>query len=128
MKTLFESDRTFRAFDYLVSHDQFLLRSGSNQKNIDIIFYDTQFVQLKTMLYGIRISAVDSKLYTGYPSVKKTLSHPNMHIFEIESKNEKYLICSAFMHIYENNISESSLGFLNIGREKLILNTTDMKL
>jgi hypothetical protein len=124
-KEIFKSDRYFTAFDYLVSHGQLLIRSdkrkGGNE-NIDIIFFDTSFVQLFTMLFGITIRMVAKSTVANYISVNKYLSEEENNLFEIESGGEKYYIAASFVRVFENELefNETSLGYENKGREKEI--------
>src|SRR4051812_21046056 len=101
-KEIFKSDRYFIVFDYFISHGQLLIRADKREghaMNIDIIFFDTTFIQLHTMLYGINISIVDKENLGGYPSVDKYLSYPNNNLFEIKSGNEKYYIAASFVKV-----------------------------
>jgi hypothetical protein len=124
-KEIFKSDRYFTVFDYLVSHGQLLIRSdkrkGGNE-NIDIIFFDTSFVQLFTMLFGITIRMVAKSTVANYISVNKYLSEEENNLFEIESGGEKYYIAASFVRVFENELefNETSLGYENKGREKEI--------
>ena len=114
-KEIFKSDRDFIVFDYLVSHGQLLIRSdkrkGGNE-NIDVIFFDTSFVQLFTMMSGITIRLVNNDAIEHYNSVKKYLGYKGNNLFELESKQEKYYIGASFVKIFENvlDFNETSLG------------------
>lgn len=124
-KEIFKSNRYFTVFDYFISHGQLLIRSKKedNKKwNIDIIFFDTTFLQLFTMLYGLTISMVNKDDFSNYDSVNKYLRYDNSNLFEIISNNEKYYIAASFVKIYENELefNETSLGMLHKGREKEI--------
>ena len=124
-KEIFNSDRSFTVFDYFISHGQLLIRSkkGDNQKyNIDIIFFDTTFLQLFTILYGLTIRMVSKDEFNKYDSVNKYLNYDNSNLFEIISANEKYYIAASFVKIFENELEfdETSLGMLHRGREKEI--------
>jgi hypothetical protein len=115
---IFKSERYFTVFDYSVSHGQLLLRSDKRKgfkENIDIIFFDTNFVQLFTLFSGIIIRKVDTELNIDYPSVKKYLSHQENNMFEIESGNEKYYVCASFVRVFENELefNETSLNYEN---------------
>jgi len=114
-KEIFKSGRYFTVFDYSVSHGQLLLRSDKikgYKENIDIIFYDTTFVQLFTMLYGVSISLADKKEIITYNSVREYFSYDNKNLFEIESKGEKYYIAASFVRVFENQLefNESSIN------------------
>ena len=123
-KEIFKSSRYFTVFDYLVSHGQLLLRSDKikgHKENIDIIFYDTTFMQLFTMLHGVTIRLVDKNEIINYNSVKEYFSYDNKNLFEIESKGEKYYIAASFVRVFENQLefNESSLH-VEAGRENEI--------
>lgn len=124
-KEIYKSDRSFVVFDYLVSHGQLLIRSDKrkgDKENIDIIFFDTTFVQMFTMLEGIVIRILEDKKRINYESVDKYLSFDNSNLFEIESGSEKYYIAASFVKVYENTLefNETSLGMIYKGREKEI--------
>jgi len=124
-KEIFKSDRYFIVFDYLVSHGQLLIRSDKRKggkENIDIIFFDTSFVQLFTMLFGITIRRVDKSKVANYISLNKYLSEEENNLFEIKSGEEKYYIAASFVRVFENQLefNETSLGYENNGRENEI--------
>ncbi|NBA86185.1 hypothetical protein GVN16_10460 [Emticicia sp. CRIBPO] len=124
-KEIFKSDRYFTVFDYLVSHGQLLIRSDKrkgSKENIDIIFFDTSFMQLFTTLSGITIRLVNSNSITTYTAVKKYLSYEENNLFEIESEGEKYYIAASFVKIFENELefNETSLGYESKGRQNEI--------
>jgi len=124
-KEIFKSDRYFIVFDYLVSHGQLLIRSDKRKggkENIDIIFFDTSFVQLFTMLFGITIRRVDKSKVANYISLNKYLSEEENNLFEIKSGEEKYYIAASFVRVFENQLefNETSLGYENKGRENEI--------
>ncbi len=121
-REFFKSDRYFTFFDYLVSHGQLLLRSDKIKGfdvNIDIIFFGTTYIQLGTMLNGIKIRLAEKNEAISYQSVSKYLSYEENNLFEIESGNERYFIAAAFVKVFENNFefNETSLNYENAGRE-----------
>lgn len=117
MKEIFKSDRYFALFDYSVSHGQLLLRSDKRkgyETNIDVIFFDTQFIQLFTMLDdGITVKLIDKSSIKNYNKLDAYLSFDHNNLFEIESGDSKYYIASSFVRIFENKLefNETSLGF-----------------
>lgn len=122
---IFHSDRYFTTFDVLVSHGQLLLRSQKNdidKANIDIIFFDTTYIQLFSRLHGLAIKKANGESVIGYKSVNNYLSGENNHLFEIESGAEKYYIAASFVKVFENilEFNETSLGYENRGRENEI--------
>ncbi len=125
-KEIFKSERYFTVWEYIVSHGQLLLRSDKRagyDENIDIIFYDTSFIQLFTSLQGIIVRVVDKKSITNYNTLNEYLSYETKNLFEIESNGEKYYIAASFVKVYENDLAfhETSLGIAeNKGRAKEI--------
>lgn len=122
-QNIFNSDRYFIVLDVVFSHGQLLLRSQKNDKhssNIDIIFFDTTYIQLFTMLYGVSLKVIDKIETVPYPKVKEFLNRPNKNLFEIQSGEDKYYIAASFVQIYENKLAfnQTSLGVLSYqGRE-----------
>lgn len=122
---IFKSDRYFAIYDYFISHGQLLIRSqkGDNQKfNIDIIFFDTTFLQSLTMSNGLSISLVKKDNLNKYSSVSEYFSYENSNLFEITSGLEKYYVAASFFKIFENELelNETSLGMIYKGRENEI--------
>lgn len=112
---IFKSDRYFTLFDTVISHGQLLLRSqknDENEKNIDIIFFDTTYIQMFSRLKSICVSKIENASdYVNYSTVQKYLEYDNNYLFELESNNEKYYIAASFVRIFENQLefNESSL-------------------
>lgn len=122
---VFSSDRPFRVWGYLVSHDQLLLRSAKikgYEENIDVVFFGVSYFQLFTILPGLTIRKINPKTEVIYDSVKKELVYEGNKLFEVIGGDERYLIVAAFVRIFENDLEfdESSLGFSELGREKEI--------
>jgi hypothetical protein len=121
-KEIYTSDRYFAIYGYMVSHGQLLLRSDKikgYETNIDVVFFDTTYVQLLTRLEGISIRILSENSEVNYESVRKYLSYDNSHLFEIRSNNEKYIIAASFVRVFENDLefNELSIGFDGKGRE-----------
>lgn len=112
-------------FDYFISHGQLLIRSKKDddqKSNIDIIFFDTTFLQIFTMLHSLTIRTISKDDFSKYNSVKKYLSNENSNLFELESGDEKYFIAASFVQVFENELefSETSLGMIHKGRDNEI--------
>jgi len=113
---IFKSERYFTLFDIVISHGQLLLRSQKNdinEKNIDIIFFDTTYIQTFSRLKGVCISKIkNASDYISYSTVQKYLEYDNNYLFEIESNNERYYIAASFVRVFENQLdfNESSLN------------------
>lgn len=113
---IFISERYFVLFDYLVSHGQLLLRSDKRKGydfNLDVIFYDTHFIQMFSMLNGISIRLIDKPPVLYYENITTYLKYENNNIFEIESAGEKFFIAASYVRIFENNLefNKTSLDF-----------------
>ncbi|HLX54441.1 MAG TPA: hypothetical protein VKR58_10890 [Aquella sp.] len=122
---IFKSNRYFKLFDVVVSHGQLLFRSQKderNQCNVDIIFFDTKFIQIAQGLNGLTINIVSDKKQIEYDSVHRYLSYRNNYLFEIQSEGENYYIVASFLRVFENQLdfSETSLNYENVGRDKEI--------
>jgi hypothetical protein len=122
---IFTSDRYFKIWGFMVSHGQLLLRSDKRtgyEENIDIVFFDTTYMQLFQSFKGISIKVLNEKDTVNYDSVKEYLSFDKSHLFEISSNDEKYIIAASFVRVFENDLegNELSIGFDNKGREKEI--------
>lgn len=112
----FKSDRYFTLFDIVVSHGQLLLRSQKIDefgKNIDVVFFDTTYIQTFNRLNGVRIKRLENGSgLIDYSMVNKYLDYNNNYLFEIESNNERYYIAASFVKVFENQFefTESSLN------------------
>ncbi|MGM9475213.1 hypothetical protein ACS5PU_02240 [Pedobacter sp. GSP4] len=126
MKTnIFKSYRYFTTFDIKISHGQLLLRSQKNENyshNIDVIFFNTVYMQLFNRLNGICIEIADENKILEYDSVSSYLSSENNYLFEITSGLEKYYVAASFVKVFENELdfNETSLTFGNEGKTKEI--------
>ena len=119
---IFKSDRYFTLFDIVVSHGQLLIRSQKNEENknnIDVVFFNTVYIQIFNRLDSIQISRIVEKTdIIHYNTVANYLNYHNNHLFEIESNNEKYYVAASFVRVFENKLefNESSLK-IEKGRE-----------
>jgi hypothetical protein len=126
MSPLYKSTRKFVLFDALVSHGQLLLRADKidgSDCNVDIIFFDTIYVQLPTHLNSISIHQDAAGKRFGYKNVDERLDKKYQALFEIRSDTESYYVAASWFSVFENNLSfgETSLGVLTYkGREKQI--------
>ena len=124
-KEVFKSERYFTIFDYSVSHGQLMLRADKRKgykENIDVIFFDTTFIQIFTMLHGITIRLIDKNSIINFSTVVKYLSHEENNLCEIESDGEKYYIAASFVKVFENELefNETSLGGENKEKIRII--------
>lgn len=117
---IFESNRYFILFDYYPSHGQLLIRSqitDEYSKNMDLIFFDVDLIQIPTNFFGLNISKIegDKSLYIEF---SKKNSSKNLY-----SLNKLSHVLASSLKIYKNELSfnESSLGLTNVkGRENEI--------
>ena len=126
MSPLYKSTRKFVLFDAVVSHGQLLLRADKidgSACNVDVIFFDTMYVQLPTYLNSISIHQnADGKRF-GYKTIDEGLDKKYQTLFEIRSGTESYYVAASWFRVFENSLSfgETSLGVLTYkGREKEI--------
>ncbi|VTR99020.1 hypothetical protein [Tuwongella immobilis] len=59
----FVSERSFKLWNYNVSHKQLLLRSPQSEDcpdNIDVIFWGVEFIQIPSLLVGIELRQASS--------------------------------------------------------------------
>jgi hypothetical protein len=115
-KEIFKSNRHFTIFDFRISHGQLLLRASkddNNIKNIDIVFFGVRYIQLFTSFLGLSIRSVKGgEDVIKYDSVNSYLKYEKNHLFEIETKSERFYIGASFFKVYENELefNETSLG------------------
>lgn len=125
-KIIYNSERYFTVFDYSPSHGRLLIRSDKRKghdTNIDIIFFDTQFIQVFNMLDSIKIKLLDkSESEIKYKTVSNYLNYEDNNLFEIESNGESYFIAAFFVRVYKNELEhyESNLELGNKGKTILI--------
>jgi hypothetical protein len=106
-------DRTFKMWDFYITHSQLLLRSHrtvTHPKNIDLIFGDVDYVELPTTLFGLEL------VEPGPDDLRKAeqvMGGPVAaeRVFAIETQGRRYLVVASGMVIQENELMmrESSL-------------------
>ncbi len=107
------SGRTFRVWEFRVSHDQLLLRSARTErhpKNVDIIFAGVDFVNLPTKLGEIEISnPTADDLRRVHVAFREDVAERDVHV--IVSHGKRFVIVAAGMKVIENDLDffESSL-------------------
>jgi hypothetical protein len=131
-QTIFISNRYFVLFDAQESQGQLLIRSEKSQlnngRNIDVIFFNTGYVQLPKRLRGVRINKVTvSTNMPIYKAVAECMDLDRNKIFEIESEGEIFYVLASHVEVYDNKLEfhETSLGFDGKGREKILASTVD---
>lgn len=99
-KELFTSNRIFTLSHFGAGHGQLLLRSDSRAGydfNMDIVFYDTTYIQLFSRLNGLSIKLLGkNENPINYSLLGEHLRYAENNLFEIESAGEKYYLAAAF--------------------------------
>lgn len=96
---IFKSEEIYRFWGYNVSHDHFLLRSGSDDGNIDILFLGVYYFDSVTMLRGICIKEAE---INENPAIEKLKTHKNEKIFKIHSGDRINWIGALNFVVYKN--------------------------
>lgn len=106
-------DRTFKMWDFYITHSQLLLRSHktvTHPKNIDIIFGDVDYVELPTILSGFAFVEAGPE---DHRKAEQVMNGPVAahRVFAIETKGRRYLVIAGGMVVQENELMmrESSL-------------------
>lgn len=105
--------RSFRLWDYRVSHDQLLLRSAkgpNHPRNLDVAFVGVEYIELPTMLRDLAFAPpVQDDLRRAEVALGRV--PPLERVFAIESSERHYVIVAAAVRVFENDLeySESSL-------------------
>ncbi|MDQ7959138.1 hypothetical protein [Flavobacterium lindanitolerans] len=110
-KTIYQSDRNFRIWNYTVSHCSLLLRSimsfpdlddysEETSYNIDIEISGVSFIGIPTTLRNLKIKEISEDLLPGH--IDKELCKYDLKIFEFEEENERYYIIAAGLMIATN--------------------------
>src|SRR5438046_542324 len=126
MNILFNSERYFTLFDIIISHGQLLLRSQKNNAlpNIDIIFFDTFYIQVPYSLYGIKILKQDDfSALPNYPEVKEYLNRSTKSLFEIQTRGGSFYIAASFFKAFENDFDFSKSSLNQDVKGKLLYST-----
>jgi hypothetical protein len=115
MSQSFESKRTFRLWDYNVSHGQLLLRSPKSQehrRNLDLIFIGVDYAALSSTLAGL--SVVQST-----PDERHRLSAVLGRV--VEAHETYVLICGSHRHVIcaaGFALNENDLDFMDSSLEQ----------
>lgn len=110
-KTIYQSDRNFRIWNYTVSHCSLLLRSimsfpdlddysEETSYNIDIEISGVSFIGIPTTLRNLKIKEISEDLLPDH--IDKELCKYDLKIFEFEEENERYYIIAAGLMIATN--------------------------
>jgi hypothetical protein len=108
-----EFKRSFRLWDFRVSHDQLLLRSPKNAsapRNLDVAFVGVEYLELPTKLRELTLGAAEPDDHKKAEQVLGRLI-PKDWVFVISSDERRHLIVAAAVKVFENDLDifESSL-------------------
>ncbi|MEN8216846.1 MAG: hypothetical protein ABFS56_10835 [Pseudomonadota bacterium] len=110
--------RTFRLWEFNVSHDQLLLRSPKKKyqpKNVDIAFVGVGYVEIPTRLEGIKICQPSkAEIEKVCEILGKKVAHDEIHV--LSSGEKRYLVVAAAKKMCDNDLDifESSLEHFGI--------------
>lgn len=119
---LLRSSRTFRIWDYFVSHSQLLVRSpklNDDDFHIDIIFSGVEYVSLPA-LYGMEPEIF---LYEGdnsdFDRISSVFSRQfdDTRIFLFDASNKEFVVVAQHIKIRETRLDYLASG---LGREEFL--------
>ncbi|PWW17015.1 hypothetical protein [Chryseobacterium sp. AG844] len=132
---IYNSNRKFKMWAYIVSHSSLLLRSEmkfpdqdnyteDQSYNIDFEFWAVNYINIPTILNNIIIKEITEK---DFPmEIDKNLLKYNMKIFELESEEKKYYIIAGGLLIGKNQwVNQDRIhdSNLNLEHDEVILIT-----
>lgn len=99
-------ERMFKLWDYHITHSRLLIRSHktiSHPKNIDIMFFDVDYVELPTILPHLEIVEASAEERS---RAEQVMARPVAaeRVFVIASQARRYLIVAGGMRISENEL------------------------
>lgn len=107
------SGRSFRVWEFRVSHDQLLLRSARSQQhaqNLDVIFAGVDYLELPTKLGEIEITRPTAEdLRRLHAAFREDVAERDVHV--IVSGGRRFIVVAAGMKVTLNDLDifESSL-------------------
>ena len=111
----YQSDRTFRIWDYNISHKQFLLRSprpADDAKNVDLIIWDVDYIDVATSLKGLELSLASQE---DLARVELAIGGPvdPSRAYTLASSGRRYLVGASGFRVLENDLDifDSSLEY-----------------
>ena len=111
----FSSDRTFRLWDYNVSHKQMLLRSPKSLEvamNVDIVLWGVEYLDLATSLQGLMITTPTREDVTrAGRALGSTVDASQVHCFS--SEDRRFVVVASGYKVLRNDLDifESSLEY-----------------
>ncbi len=132
---VYNSNRKFKMWAYIVSHSSLLLRSEmkfpdqdnyteDQSYNIDFEFWAVNYINIPTILNNILIKEITEKEVP--MEIDKNLLKYNMKIFELESEEKKYYIIAGGLLIGKNQwVNQDRIlnSNLNLEHDEVILIT-----
>ncbi|WP_454047001.1 hypothetical protein [Chryseobacterium sp. Marseille-Q8038] len=132
---VYNSNRKFKMWAYIVSHSSLLLRSEmkfpdqdnyteDQSYNIDFEFWAVNYINIPTILSNIIIKEITEKEVP--MEIDKNLLKYNMKIFELESEEKKYYIIAGGLLIGKNQwVNQDRIlnSNLNLEHDEVILIT-----
>lgn len=111
------SNRTFRLWEYRVSHSQLLIRSPKHQQfptNVDIIFAGVEYLELPIRWENLSIGeGTEEEINEIRVLLKRNMPHSKMYI--LHEGETRFKVVAAGMKVFENELDmfESSLESFN---------------
>jgi hypothetical protein len=111
----FSSDRSFRLWDYSVSHKQMLLRSPKSPEvamNVDIVLWGVEYLDLATSLQGLTIVSPTREDVTRAAQAMGGEVDPS-HVHCFASEGRRFFVVADGYKVLRNDLDifESSLEY-----------------
>jgi hypothetical protein len=115
-----ESSRTFRVWDWSVSHCRLLLRCARSpedpgDRNVDIAFYGVSYMELPDTLAGVKIREASREEEA--PRAKNHKASEGGHWYAVESSGQTYLVGAVNVEMAENRLPPMESSFWRPGGE-----------
>jgi hypothetical protein len=114
------NNRSFKLWDYKVSHNQLLLRSpktATTPTNVDVAFVGVEYLELPTKLANLALVPAGA---ADLDRVKEAFGEVGTgnEVFVIQVMGRRFIIVAAAMHTFENELEifESSLERFSVQR------------
>ncbi len=102
------SNKTFQAWDHLVSHSHFLLRcprTDAQAENVDIIFNYTKYIETPTVLRGLELYvSKDRKEHKAVTNRTGIRFEYDEKLFVIKSEQRKFFFVAYSVLIHTNTL------------------------
>lgn len=108
--------RTFKVWDYAVSHQQMVIRSPGPDENgphLDLHFRGVEFVNVPTILKGLSIvSPKESEVSRARELVAPRPCDPGM-VWILESRGQRYMVVAARLDVAETDYPMMSTALIH---------------